>query len=176
MADDHDDEIYDDDIPEDGEPAAEPVEAESPDSALPSGGLYLGSLIALALATVVGVILFISPPEERSTPSSAPVGGEAPLTEPTATPTPTRTDLTPTVIVTPTPSTAEGEEGTGTPQATTTEQPDGTETYTIESGDTLFGIAEDFNTTVDEIIELNPGIEPDNLTPGDELIVPAPAD
>jgi LysM repeat protein len=171
MTDDPENDIHSEDT-EPEEPAPERADAESPDSALPSGGLYLGSLIALGLATVVGIMLLISPPEERSSPPSAPVGGNAPLSEPTATPTPTRTDLTPTVIVTPTPTRGEQPEGTATPSATTTQQPEGTERITIESGDTLFALAEEYNTTVEELIELNPGIDPDALTPGDELIVP----
>lgn len=174
MADDQD-EIYDgEDTPD--EPLEPPVREESPDAALPSGGLYLGSLIALALATIVGVILFISPPEERSSPSSAPVGGgEGPVTQTTATPTPTRLELTPTVIVTPTPGEEDGDDETATPEETTTTTPQAeeTDTYTVTSGDTLSSIAAEFDTTIEELIELNPGIDPDNLTLGQELSVPA---
>ena len=44
--------------------------------------------------------------------------------------------------------------------------------YTIQSGDTLFQLARRFNTTVDRLIVLNPGIEPDRLEVGQVICVP----
>jgi LysM repeat protein len=46
--------------------------------------------------------------------------------------------------------------------------------YIVASGDTLSGIAERFGTTAADIIELNSMSDPDNLTIGDEFLVPAP--
>lgn len=43
--------------------------------------------------------------------------------------------------------------------------------YVIASGDTLDGIASRFGTTVDELLRLNPGIEPTALTPGEQVRV-----
>lgn len=45
-------------------------------------------------------------------------------------------------------------------------------TYTIKSGDTLFNIAKTYSTTVDAIIYANPNIDADNLTIGEEIIIP----
>jgi hypothetical protein len=45
-------------------------------------------------------------------------------------------------------------------------------TYTVREGDTLDQIALDFDTTVERLLELNPGIEPTALRPGQRLRVP----
>lgn len=45
-------------------------------------------------------------------------------------------------------------------------------TYTIKSGDTLYKISQEFSTTVDAIIYANPEITAENLTIGEEIIVP----
>jgi LysM repeat protein len=39
-------------------------------------------------------------------------------------------------------------------------------TYAVRSGDTLASIAEKFGTTVDRLMELNPGVDPTALTVG----------
>lgn len=43
--------------------------------------------------------------------------------------------------------------------------------YVIASGDTLDAIAARFATTVDELLRLNPGIEPTALRPGEQVRV-----
>ena len=45
--------------------------------------------------------------------------------------------------------------------------------YTIRVGDTLFSIAQRFGTTVNAIIAANPGIDPNNLVPGQVICIPA---
>lgn len=41
--------------------------------------------------------------------------------------------------------------------------------YRIKVGDTLESIAERFDTTVDELLQLNPGVDPLALTPGQRI-------
>lgn len=50
-----------------------------------------------------------------------------------------------------------------------------TQTYVIEGGDSFFSIATKFNTTIDELQRLNPEVNPQNLSPGTELVVPKQA-
>ncbi|HEX2044339.1 MAG TPA: LysM domain-containing protein [Gaiellaceae bacterium] len=61
---------------------------------------------------------------------------------------------------------------TGTEPVTTTE-PDGQRPrrrfYRVRAGDTLVSIAERFRTTEEELLELNPGIDPLELQPGQRI-------
>jgi len=59
---------------------------------------------------------------------------------------------------------------TGTPGSTTTTTP-GAQYYVIQSGDTLGAIAAKYNTTVDQLLALNPSIDPTSLHPGDRIRV-----
>ncbi len=43
--------------------------------------------------------------------------------------------------------------------------------YRVREGDTLGGIAAEFDTTVDDLVALNPGIDPTALTPGQRVRV-----
>lgn len=45
--------------------------------------------------------------------------------------------------------------------------------YTIQDGDTLSGLAERFNTTVEEIVAANGLTDPNALQPGQTLIIPS---
>lgn len=59
---------------------------------------------------------------------------------------------------------------TSTPPPTTC--PTGSQPYTIRSGDTLFNLANRFNTTVDAILRVNPGLDPNNLRVGQVICIP----
>lgn len=50
--------------------------------------------------------------------------------------------------------------------------PVGSFAYAIRSGDTLFSLARRFNTTVESIRGLNPGIDPNNLQIGQVICIP----
>lgn len=49
----------------------------------------------------------------------------------------------------------------------------GTIRYTVQAGDTLWSIAQRFNTTVDEIVTLNNITNPNLIFPGQVLLIPA---
>jgi LysM repeat protein len=57
---------------------------------------------------------------------------------------------------------------TGTTTETTTP---GADYYVVQSGDTLGSIAQKYNTTVDELTTLNPGIDPIGLNIGQRVRV-----
>lgn len=148
----------------------------SPDSVLPSGTVFRGSLLALVAATVVGLFLWLRPP---TAPASSGVverlATNTPAITATATPTPA---LPEEATPTPRPSPIGGAEPVGSvtpaPSPTATPTPIGERTYTVQPGDSLFGIAERFGTTVEAILERNPGIVPETLQPGTELRIPPP--
>lgn len=50
--------------------------------------------------------------------------------------------------------------------------PAGSVPYTIRSGDTLYRIAQDYGSTVQQIIDANPGINPNLLRIGQQICVP----
>lgn len=50
--------------------------------------------------------------------------------------------------------------------------PPGSTSYTIRPGDTLFSLAQRFNTTVSAILALNPGLDPNNLQVGRIICIP----
>ena len=63
-----------------------------------------------------------------------------------------------------------GPQGTTTTTATETTAP-GAEYHVVQSGDTLGSIAEKDSTTVDELMTLNPGIDPTALRIGQKIRV-----
>jgi LysM repeat protein len=58
--------------------------------------------------------------------------------------------------------------GTG---ATTNTTPANAQYYVIQSGDTLGGIAAKYDTTVEQLLTLNPDVDPNALHPGDRIRV-----
>ena len=63
--------------------------------------------------------------------------------------------------------TATGDEPTATAARTTTSPR--RRTYTVRPGDTLASIAEKTGVTVEELQELNPGVDPNSLTVGQKI-------
>lgn len=55
--------------------------------------------------------------------------------------------------------------------AATTRQPAGPRYYVVSAGDTLGAIARRFDSTVAELVRLNPGIDPVGLRVGDRIRV-----
>lgn len=58
------------------------------------------------------------------------------------------------------------------PSSTPSRCPSGSFQYTIKSGDTLYNLAIKYNTTVEAIMALNPGIDPNNLQIGQVICIP----
>ncbi len=50
--------------------------------------------------------------------------------------------------------------------------PVGTFEYTIRSGDTIYNLAMKYNTTVEAILRVNPGLDPNNLRVGQSICIP----
>jgi LysM repeat protein len=68
----------------------------------------------------------------------------------------------------PPPTTTENQTGTG--ETGTTERPR-RRYYRVKEGDLLETIAAEFNTSVEQLLELNPGIDPQALTVGQRIQV-----
>jgi LysM repeat protein len=75
----------------------------------------------------------------------------------------TTTAATPTTTITLTDS--------STSTVATTTAPANAQYYVIQSGDTLGSVAAKYNTTVDELMTLNPGVDPSALQPGQRIRV-----
>ncbi|MCK9518513.1 MAG: LysM peptidoglycan-binding domain-containing protein [Dehalococcoidia bacterium] len=136
----------------------------APESAAPSAAIYRGSVLALLAGTAIAIFLLVRPPESESAPDNVRTL-PSPTTSISATATPTSPGAAPveTVTAEPTPET--------TPTASPT--PEGEQTYTVQSGDTLEEIAEQFGTDVATLQSLNPGVTAENLQAGETLVVPA---
>lgn len=86
----------------------------------------------------------------------------------------TTVEALPTTSTTTKPTTTKlvltGPQAGTTTTATETTTP-GAEYYVVESGDTLGSIAEKYSTTVDELMTLNPGIDPTAMHIGQKIRV-----
>src|SRR5699024_2921245 len=54
--------------------------------------------------------------------------------------------------------------------------PEGTISYTIKKGDTLYNLAKENNTTVEEILKVNPDLRPNSLKIGETICMPKEED
>src|SRR5919197_1313552 len=72
----------------------------------------------------------------------------------------------PTVASTPTAPTTKVTVTTPSPTTTSATTTAAGKYYTVESGDTLGSIAAKYSTTVDELLRLNPGVDPTSLRIG----------
>jgi LysM repeat protein len=115
-----------------------------------------GAPAAFLAAVTIAVILIKSGLSGGS--GSTTTGGLFPTTTRTAATTATTTKL----VLTAPQATAATTTETTTP---------GAEYYAVQSGDTLGSIAQKYGTTVDELMTLNPGIDPTALDIGQKLRV-----
>ncbi len=137
-------------------------------------------------------------PTSSPTPTSTPTPTETPAPTPTPSPIPT---ATPTVTASPTPIVYVVQQGdtlsriaqrfgvsvdelrlanrltsdilrVGQELVIPREGESITRTYIVQPGDTLYLIAERFGVSVDDIVQLNPTINPNSLQVGQELLIP----
>lgn len=47
-------------------------------------------------------------------------------------------------------------------------------TYTVKAGDTLIALATFFSVSTDEVVAANPGLDPDRLVEGQQILIPSP--
>jgi hypothetical protein len=142
----------------------------APASGLPSFTLYRGSLLALLIGTALAVWLLIQPPGGES---------DAPPAGTIITPTPVLSaETTPgaesTLVLGGTP----GTNPTQAPGAAETPSSGGTTTYTVQSGDSLFGICAEIAPALDpdectsQVVELNDLPDAETISVGQELVIP----
>jgi LysM repeat protein len=107
-------------------------------------------------------------------PTEAPTGAPARTATPAASATVAAT-ATAAATATPEPPATPEPTATATPEPPTeTAQPTGRRTYVVQPGDTLRAIAEQFDVTVQALLEAN-NLTPeqaDSLRPGQELVIP----
>jgi LysM repeat protein len=113
------------------------------------GGIILLMLLYLVFRIPASPLSVIQTPEALLTPTQLPNAPAAPTSVSAIQPT-----IAPTVAATPTIAAMRP--------------------YTVQDGDTLWGIAVDFRLSLDELVAANPTINPDRLYPGDVVNVPAP--
>jgi LysM repeat protein len=111
-----------------------------------------GAPAAFLLAVTIAVLLIKSGLDSGSK--------EPTVAAPTTTVQATSTAATTTITLTGSPTTV----GTTTSAANA-------QYYTIQSGDTLGSIAAQYNTTVDQLLTWNPGLDPAGLQPGQRIRV-----
>ena len=157
-----------------------PHQPEPPERAAPSVWAYRGSIAALVLGSFLALFLVLRPPESESRAEPVrPVATATPAAQSTATPEPS----TPTPRATPAPTTPAPTTPEPTPVATPEPTPEPEPTappgstayeYEVVAGDTLLGIALELDVTLDSILDLNPGLDPDALQIGQKILVPQP--
>lgn len=146
----------------------------SPEAAAPSGAVYRGSVLALVLATLVVVFLLVRPPQSKSAPN---VDRDLPTSTAAIAATATPTGQTGGAQNTPIQGTQVPSSVTatqppaGSPTVAASRTPAG-ETYTMQAGDTLSDVAAGYGITVAELLEANPGINPDTIAIGTVIRIP----
>lgn len=136
----------------------------STDSATPSALAYRGSILALALASLVTIFLLVRPPESDSATDEARPVATATAIGATATATPEGGAAAGRTVV---PSTVAG----ASASPVVSPSPADT-THEVKSGDTLFAIAGQYGVTTDALVAANPGVELDPLAVGTILKIP----
>lgn len=143
---------------------------------LPSSDVVVpsDSFVELPTAPPAALIVATATATSTTTPTATPTVPPSPTLEPTATTTPT--DVPPPPTEAPPPPTQAPPPPTQVPAPPPPTQAPSRQPrrYVVESGDTLRGIAERFDVSVEELLRYN-GLsaeEADSLQPGQELFIP----
>jgi LysM repeat protein len=113
--------------------------------------LLLGLFVLFLVACQAG-------PDSATLTAKATLLMQEPAPTSTPRPTPPPTDRPPTVAP------------TNTARPTATPEP---RLYTVQSGDSLLALALDLGVTVEVLLQANPGLDPDGLTIGQLIVIPA---
>lgn len=111
--------------------------------------IVAGLALAILSAGSFGLYTLMNAKTEQTTPTPTRLPTRSPTSTPTATPTQTPT---PTATPTPVPPLA----------------------HQVVEGETLIDIAAEYDTTVDTIVALNPGVQPELIQVGQILLIPVP--
>ena len=150
-------------------------EPDPPERATPSAWAYRGSIAALVLGSFLALFLVLRPPESASRAEPVGPADATDTPEPTATPEAVAT-REPAATATPAPATPAATP-VSTPAPTAAPEPTAAPAlepieYESVAGDTLSAIAVEFNVTIEAILALNPGLEPDSIQIGQTILVP----
>ncbi len=150
--------------------SAENLKTKKP--VLPRGRIYWSAILTLVIGSLVAVFLTLTPPQNEASglivinsTATAKASTETYTTHPTSTPISTPT---PTPISTPTP----------TPISTPTPTPTPTPTieHTVLDGETISGIATRYGLTTQQIMEMNPKLDPNLIFAGEVILIPTNAE
>ncbi|MCY3604038.1 MAG: LysM peptidoglycan-binding domain-containing protein [Chloroflexi bacterium] len=149
-------------------------ESDPPERATPSAWAYRGSIAALVLGSFLALFLVLRPPESAS--RAEPVSPATATDTPEATPRPGAVATREPATATPAPATP-APTPVSTPTSTATSEPTPAPAlepieYEIVPGDTLSAIAVEFDVSVEAILALNPGLQPDSIQAGQIILVP----
>jgi LysM repeat protein len=134
-------------------------------------------LVSLALVSLACGLSAKSLPTSTSqppTPLVITVVVVATQEPPTAEPLPTEEPTQTPAPATPTPPATATLPPTDTPLPSETPTISGPITYILQEGDTLFGVAQRFNVDLAVLLAVNPGIDPNAINVGDQIIIPVP--
>ncbi|WP_420627952.1 LysM peptidoglycan-binding domain-containing protein [Candidatus Leptofilum sp.] len=142
------------------------VEGSQIEPSVEYGNFYLQLTAELSAAYKSGSIAAPPPPTQPPPPPTVDPNATPTATQPpppTFTPGPSPTPLPPTLTPTPLPS--------PTPLASPTAQPDGRILYTVQAGDTLITLADQYDVSLDNLYAWNNLLPASLLSVGQQLII-----
>lgn len=141
---------------------------------LPRGRIYWSAILTLVIGSLVAVFLTLTPPQNEASglivinsTATAKASTETHTTRPTSTPMTTPTPIS-TPISTPTPA--------PTPNITPTPTPIPTIEHTVLDGETISGIATRYGLTTQQIMKMNPQLDPNLIFAGEVILIPTNAE